>query len=161
MNVRVPHSYPSPVTVRAPRSPISERVTQTERMLTRDNSQLRYKRTNYRSQTIPTSVPRQSYSWTTTSSATLIQRAYYRLASTDRTAFEPTESVFNTLESAFLWAYLGTIRESEALGHVTAAINDARAVTAKEFEGREADLRAELPPAFYQYLAAFHCAYRG
>jgi hypothetical protein len=93
--------------------------------------------------------------------STLIQRAYYRLAGGDRTEFEPTASFFDALESAFIWAYLGTTRESEIPEHVEAAIDDARAHTAAEFEDRpDADLRTDVIPAFYRHLAEFHCAYR-
>ncbi len=93
--------------------------------------------------------------------STLIHRTYYRLAGADRAEFEPTASFFDALESAFLWAYLGTTRETEIPEHVEAAIDDARALTADEFESRaDADLRTEVIPAFYQHLADFHCAYR-
>jgi len=93
--------------------------------------------------------------------STLIQRSYYRLAGADRTTFEPTESCFDALESAFIWAYLGTTRESEIPEHVGAAIDDARALTAEEFADRpNADLRTDVIPAFYRHLADFHCAYR-
>jgi len=91
----------------------------------------------------------------------LIQRTYYRLAAGNRTEYAPTESFFNALESAFVWAYLGTVEGDGIPAHVEAAIDDARAHTAAEFEGRDdADLRTDVVPAFYQHLAAFHCAYR-
>jgi hypothetical protein len=91
----------------------------------------------------------------------LIQRTYYRLAGADRTEFEPTESCFDARESAFIWAYLGTTRESDIPEHVEAAIDDARAHTAAEFADRpDADLRTDVIPAFYRHLADFHCAYR-
>jgi len=94
--------------------------------------------------------------------STLIQQAYYRLADGDRTEFEPTTAFFDSLESAFIWAYLGAVRERGVPEHVEAAINDARAHTAEEFENRpDADLRTDVVPAFYRQLAAFHCAYRG
>lgn len=93
--------------------------------------------------------------------STLIQRSYYRLAGADRTEFEPTEPFFDALESAFIWAYLGTVRESGVPDHVEAAINDARAHTVAEFADRpDADLRTDVIPAFYRHLADFHCAYR-
>jgi hypothetical protein len=93
--------------------------------------------------------------------STLIQRSYYRLAEADRTEFEPTEPFFDALESAFLWAYLGTVRESGVPDHVEAAIDDARAHTVAEFADRpDADLRTDVIPAFYRHLADFHCAYR-
>lgn len=92
--------------------------------------------------------------------STLIQRSYYRLSDTSRGEFEPTASFFDALESAFIWAYLGTVRENGVPEHVEAAIDDARALTAEEFTDREADLRTEVLPAFYRHLAEFHCAYR-
>jgi len=94
--------------------------------------------------------------------STLIQRTYYRLADAGRDEFEPTELFFDALESAFIWAYLGTVRESDIPEHVEAAIDDARALTAEEFGDQpDADLRTEVLPAFYRHLADFHCAYRG
>jgi hypothetical protein len=92
--------------------------------------------------------------------STLIQRSYYRLSDAGRAEFEPTASFFDALEAAFIWAYLGTVRESGVPEHVEAAIDDARALTAEEFTDREADLRTEVLPAFYRHLADFHCAYR-
>lgn len=92
--------------------------------------------------------------------STLIQRSYYRLSDANRGEFEPTASFFDALESAFIWAYLGTVRENGVPEHVEAAIDDARALTAEEFTDREADLRTEVLPAFYRHLAEFHCAYR-
>ncbi len=92
--------------------------------------------------------------------STLIQRSYYRLSDAGRAEFEPTASFFDALESAFIWAYLGTVRENGVPEHVEAAIDDARALTAEEFTDREADLRTEVLPAFYRHLTDFHCAYR-
>ena len=47
-------------------------------------------------------------------------------------------------------------------GHVAAAVDDARELTSEEFEGRpDADLRTDVPPAFYRRVAGFHCSYRG
>jgi hypothetical protein len=100
--------------------------------------------------------------------STLIQRSYYRLAGAGRTEFEPTESFFDALESAFIWAYLGTTQETDIPDHVEAAIDDARARTAAEFAGTaaefvdrpDADLRTDVIPAFYRHLAEFHCTYR-
>lgn len=92
--------------------------------------------------------------------STLIQRSYYRLVGAGRTEFEPTESFFDALESAFIWAYLGTARETEIPDHVEAAIDDARAHTAAEFADRpDADLRTDVIPGFYRHLAEFHCTY--
>jgi hypothetical protein len=42
----------------------------------------------------------------------LIERTYHRLTDGDRTAFEPTVSFYDALESAFMWAYLGTVEEA-------------------------------------------------
>jgi hypothetical protein len=90
----------------------------------------------------------------------LIQQTYYRLASADRTEFEPTASFFDALESAFIWAYLGSVDGNGVPDHVEAAIDDARAHTAKEFADRpDADLRTAVIPTFYRYAAGFHCAY--
>ena len=91
----------------------------------------------------------------------LIRRAYYRLADADRRGFEPTESFFDAVESAFIWAYLGTVGENGVPEHVEAAIDDARALTAEQFQNRpDADLRTDVLPTFYQNLADFHCVYR-
>jgi hypothetical protein len=91
----------------------------------------------------------------------LIQQTYYRLAAADGVEYEPTESFFAALESAFIWAYLGTVEENGIPDHVEAAIQDARVSTAKEFADQwDADLRTEVVPTFYSYAAGFHCAYR-
>lgn len=95
-----------------------------------------------------------------TDGSTLIRRAYHRLRSA-HTEYQPTPSFFDAVESAFLWAYLGTTEETGVPEHVAAAIDDARAHTMAEFADRpEADLRTEVLPAFYQHLADFHCVYR-
>ncbi|MFB6297421.1 MAG: hypothetical protein ABEH56_02755 [Salinirussus sp.] len=91
----------------------------------------------------------------------LIQRTYYRLAGPETPGFEPTEAFFGRLESAFLWAYMGSAAENDVPPHVRAAIDDARVLTAEEFDGRpDADLRTDVLPAFYRRVAGFHCAYR-
>ncbi len=93
--------------------------------------------------------------------STLIQRTHYRLASADQTEYEPTDSFFDALESAFLWAYLGTGPENGVPDHVEAAIDDARALTVEEFgDDSDADLRTDVIPTFYGHAADFHCAYR-
>jgi len=90
----------------------------------------------------------------------LIQDAHYRLADVD-VAFEPTESFFARIETAFVWAYLGTSGDRGVPGHVEAALDDARVLTHGEFADRpDADLRTEVLPAFYRHFAGFHCAYR-
>lgn len=79
--------------------------------------------------------------------STLIQQAYYRLADGDRTEFEPT-TCFDSLESAFVWASLGAVRESGVTECVEAAIDDARAHTAEEFDDRpDADRRTDVVPS--------------
>jgi hypothetical protein len=91
----------------------------------------------------------------------LIQRAYYRLAADGTPTFEPTESFFDALESAFIWAYLGTVEANNVPDQVEAAIDDARALTAEEFSDRpDADVRTSILPTFYRHAAEFHCAYR-
>jgi len=96
-----------------------------------------------------------------TDGSLLVQRTYYRLAAAEITEYEPTESFFDALESAFIWAYLGTVEETGVPDHVEAAIDDARAVTAEEFEGRpDADLRTDVVQRFYRHVSSFHCAYR-
>ncbi|MEF8813049.1 MAG: hypothetical protein V5A55_04440 [Halovenus sp.] len=96
-----------------------------------------------------------------TDGSQLVQRTYYRLAAAEITEYEPTESFFDALESAFIWAYLGTVEENGIPEHVEAAIDDARALTAEEFEDRpDADLRTEVVQTFYAHVSSFHCAYR-
>lgn len=91
----------------------------------------------------------------------LIQRTYYRLAADEEPTFEPTESFFQQLESAFIWAYFGSNQERGVPDHVEAALDDALALTREEFTDRpDADLRTTVLPAFYQHLAGFHCTYR-
>jgi hypothetical protein len=92
--------------------------------------------------------------------STLIRRTYHRLRSA-HTEYQPTSSFFDALESAFIWAYLGTTKERGVPDHVTAAIDDARAHTKAELEDRpDADLRTVVVPTFYRHLADFHCVYR-
>jgi len=94
--------------------------------------------------------------------STLVHRTYYRLVDGGRTTFEPTASFYDALESAFLWTYLGSATATDVPVHVEAAVDDARTFTAEEFADRpDADLRTEVVPTFYQYVAGFHCAYRG
>ena len=90
----------------------------------------------------------------------LIQRTYYRLAAAE-TTFEATDEFFEALESAFVWAYLGSNDERGVPDHVAAALDDALAMTREQFAERpDADLRTAVLPAFYRELAGFHCAYR-
>jgi hypothetical protein len=92
--------------------------------------------------------------------ADLITATYYRLASTE-IGFEPTETFFERLESAFVWTYLGTVDATGVPDHVMAAVEDARALTREEFTDQpDADLRTDVVPAFYRRVAGFHCAYR-
>jgi len=91
----------------------------------------------------------------------LVHQTYYRLLDAGRTSFEPTESFYDALESAFLWSYLETAAATGVPAHVEAAVDDARALTDEEFADRpDADLRTEVLPTFYQHVAGFHCAYR-
>jgi hypothetical protein len=91
----------------------------------------------------------------------LIERTYYRLSEASVSEFESTASFFDALESAFIWAYLGSVEENGVPTHVEAAIDDARAFTREEFaEDDDPDLRTEVVPTFYRYAAGFHCAYR-
>ena len=91
----------------------------------------------------------------------LVTRTYYRLQGAERHEFEPTERFFDQLESAFIWAYLGSVDESSVPAHVEMAIEDARAHTRDEFDDSpDADLRTEVIPAFYRRVAGFHCIYR-
>lgn len=93
--------------------------------------------------------------------ADLVTRTYYRLQTGDRLSFAPTEAFFDTLESAFIWAYLGSVDERGIPSHVERAIEDARAFTAAEFADRpDADIRTDVLPAFYRRVAGFHCIYR-
>ena len=91
----------------------------------------------------------------------LITSTYYRLQSADRSDFSPTEAFFDRLESAFIWAYLGSVDERGIPPHVESAIDDARSLTRAEFEDRpNADLRTDVIPTFYRRVAGFHCLYR-
>jgi len=91
----------------------------------------------------------------------LIEQTYYRLSEADMAEFRATESDFEALESAFRWAYLGTVTENGVPDHVEAAIDDARVFTTEGFADRpDADLRTDVIPTFYRYAASFHCAYR-
>lgn len=91
----------------------------------------------------------------------LVTRTYYRLQAAERHEFDPTERFFDQLESAFIWAYLGSVDEPGVPTHVELAIEDARAHTQTEFDDRsDADLRTEVLPAFYRRVAEFHCIYR-
>ena len=44
---------------------------------------------------------------------------------------------------------------------VEAALNDAVACTAEQFDGRSVRVREELLPAFYGHFVGFHAAYHG
>jgi hypothetical protein len=93
--------------------------------------------------------------------SSLVQRTYYRLAEADGLEYEPTEAFFEELETAFIWAYLGSVDGAGIPDHVQTAIDDARVFTAEDFADRpDADLRTEVVPTFYRYAAGFHCAYR-
>jgi len=93
--------------------------------------------------------------------SSLVQQTYYRLAEADRLEYEPTEAFFDELETAFIWAYLGSVDSADIPDHVQAAIDDARVFTAEDFADRpDADLRTDVVQTFYRYAAGFHCAYR-
>jgi hypothetical protein len=93
--------------------------------------------------------------------ADLITETYYRLQAPDRQEFTPSEAFFDRLESAFIWAYLGSVDEPGIPTHVELAIDDARARTREAFEDQPtADLRTDVVPAFYRRVAGFHCRYR-
>lgn len=93
--------------------------------------------------------------------ADLVTQTYYRLKAGEQDQFTPDDSFFDRLESAFIWAYLGSVDEPGVPAHVQMAIEDARWFTQDEFEDRpDADLRTEVIPAFYQRIAGFHCVYR-
>ncbi len=96
-----------------------------------------------------------------TDGSDLVARTYYRFAADEMTGFEPTREQFDRLESAFIWAYLGSVEETGVPDHVEAAVDDAKALTYEEFQDApDADVRTEVIPAFYRRVAAFHCAYR-
>lgn len=91
----------------------------------------------------------------------LITETYYRLRDAGYEDFTPTGSWFDRIESAFIWAYLGSVDESGIPVHVELAIADARSLTEDEFVDRhDADLRTTVIPEFYQRVAGFHCIYR-
>lgn len=90
----------------------------------------------------------------------LVTRTYYRLADGDSPAYAPTESFFDRLETAFIWAYLESTGGPRIPNGVLTAADDARARTAEEFADESgADLRTAVVPAFYRRVAGFHCAY--
>lgn len=91
----------------------------------------------------------------------LVTGTYYRLQEAEDTSFSPTEAFFDRLESAFTWAYLGSVDEPGVPSHVELAIEDARELTREEFANEpDADLRTDVIPAFYRRVAGFHCHYR-
>lgn len=91
----------------------------------------------------------------------LVTRTYYRLRAAGQVEFSASEAFFDRLESAFIWAYLGSVDEPGVPEHVGMAIDDARALTEDEFSDRpDADLRTDVIPAFYRRIAGFHCIYR-
>ena len=92
----------------------------------------------------------------------LITKTYYQLRESGDREFAPTQTFFDRLESAFVWAYLGSVEEPGVPPHVEMAIEDARALTREQFDDRpDADLRTEVIPAFYRRVAGFHCRYHG
>lgn len=90
----------------------------------------------------------------------LVTGTYYRLQAAERQQFSPSEAFFDNLESAFIWAYLGSVDEPGVPVHVEMAIEDARALTLEAFDDRpDAAVRTEVIPAFYRRVAGFHCIY--
>lgn len=91
----------------------------------------------------------------------LVTSTYYRLREADDRASSDDEAFFARLETAFVWAYLGSVDEPTVPSHVEAAVDDARVLTREEFADRpDADLRTDILPAFYRRVAGFHCRYR-
>lgn len=91
----------------------------------------------------------------------LITETYHRLREADQTEFARSDRFFDRLESAFIWAYLGSVDEPGVPVHVELAIDDARSLTEETFADRpDADLRTDVIPAFYSRIAGFHCIYR-
>lgn len=89
--------------------------------------------------------------------ARIVQRTSYRLAEGNGAEFAPTETFFDALETAFIWAYLASADENGISDHVAAAIDDASAFTTREFADREdADPRTEALTTFYRHAARFH-----
>ena len=90
----------------------------------------------------------------------LVSRTYYRLADGGPPEFAPTESFFDRLETAFIWAYLESTGGTDVPDGVLTAVDDARARTAEELADEPgADLRTTVVPTFYRRVAGFHCAY--
>lgn len=91
----------------------------------------------------------------------LLTRTHYRLVDAGVGSFEPTERFYESLETAFIWAYLGATDGADVPAHVRAALDDALAATRDDFADRSAaDLRTDVLPHFYRTIAAYHCAYR-
>jgi hypothetical protein len=91
----------------------------------------------------------------------LVTETHRRLRAARVAGFQPTEAFFDRLESAFTWAYLGTVDDAGVPDGVALAIEDARHAIEAEFGDREdADLRTDVVPAFYRSVAGYHCAYR-
>ncbi|WP_318570958.1 hypothetical protein [Salinigranum marinum] len=87
----------------------------------------------------------------------LVTRTYYGLTAAERAGFSPDDSLFDRLESAFVWAYLSSVDEPEVPPHVERSIDDAREAFA---DRSDADLRTDVLLAFYGRVAGFHCLYR-
>jgi hypothetical protein len=91
----------------------------------------------------------------------LVTETHRRLREARVDGFRPTDAFFDRLESAFTWAYLGTVDDTGVADGVALAIVDARHAVESEFADREdADLRTDVVPAFYRSVAGYHCAYR-
>lgn len=91
----------------------------------------------------------------------LVTATHRRLREARVAGFRPTDAFFDRLESAFTWAYLGTVDDAGVPDDVALAIADARHAIEDEFGDRaDADLRTDVVPAFYRSVAGYHCAYR-
>lgn len=92
--------------------------------------------------------------------ADIVTGTYYRLQSVEGRQFKPTDRFFDQFESAFIWAYLGSVDEAGVPAHVELAIEGARAHTQAAFDDRpDVDLRTEVILAFYRRVAGFHRIY--
>lgn len=91
----------------------------------------------------------------------LVTETHRRLREARVDGFQPTDAFFDRLESAFTWAYLGSVDDAGVPDDVALAIADARHAVEDEFaDSDDAALRTDVVPAFYRSVAGYHCAYR-
>ena len=91
----------------------------------------------------------------------LVSDTHFRLLDAGVEEFEPSDAFFDALESAFVWAYLGSVDEAGVPPHVEYATSDARAAVEAEFADQaDADVRTDVVQSFYRNVAGFHCAHR-